>query len=351
MFTASRLRALSALVIAVCAPGAAAAACTGDCNGGGTVTVNELVTGVNISLGTAPISACEAFDGSGNGKVEVNELVAGVNNSLRGCPATPTPEETATTTPQSTATGTTGATETLTPTFASTATITATAGATNTHTAAPTPTETGAATATHTAMPTDTPPGATATATASLSPSPSATPTPTSSGEVPSLTPTATATMGTSAVCGNSLLEPGESCESCADDCTVESCTATATMLTFQVIFNGPPGTFPITTTTLLAYRSDHVSIPGSANVLSVRQRVTLPAPLPNVLSINDLDYAARVVVGRSAGLSNGLLYSVKVDACQGAPAITAADFACTMEACAGSGGPIADCTCTVVAP
>jgi hypothetical protein len=122
-------------------------------------------------------------------------------------------------------------------------------------------------------------------------------------------------------------------------------------MTTFRVHFDGPPGTTPITVTTLVGYRSDRVGIPGSGSAVSVRQRVTFPAPLPNVISINDLDYAVRVVVGRTAGLSEGLLYSVNFDTCEGAPAVTAADFACTMEACAGAGGPIDGCLCTVTAP
>ena len=60
--------------------------CTGDCDGGGTVRINELVLGVNIALGQAPLDGCPSFDPSGNGRVDINELVMGVNNSLGGCP-------------------------------------------------------------------------------------------------------------------------------------------------------------------------------------------------------------------------------------------------------------------------
>ena len=49
------------------------------------VVVNELVRGVNILLGTQPVSACPAFDVDGNGSVAVNELVGGVDNALAGC--------------------------------------------------------------------------------------------------------------------------------------------------------------------------------------------------------------------------------------------------------------------------
>jgi hypothetical protein len=62
------------------------------------VRINDLVLGVNISLGTAELSRCEAFDCQHNGMVGVNCLIQGVNNSLKGCPAvgnTPTATVTA----------------------------------------------------------------------------------------------------------------------------------------------------------------------------------------------------------------------------------------------------------------
>ena len=60
-------------------------ACVGDCNGNGVVVVNEMVIGVNILLGNAPIGDCPSFDTNSNGTVEVNELVSGVNALLNGC--------------------------------------------------------------------------------------------------------------------------------------------------------------------------------------------------------------------------------------------------------------------------
>ena len=60
-------------------------ACVGDCDGGGSVSINELVLGVNISLGSAQISRCTGFDRNSSGAVEVSELVAAVNASLKGC--------------------------------------------------------------------------------------------------------------------------------------------------------------------------------------------------------------------------------------------------------------------------
>ncbi len=61
-------------------------ACVGDCNGNGVVAINELVRGVNIALGSAPLDICPSFDRNGDGSVSISELVAAVNNALTGCP-------------------------------------------------------------------------------------------------------------------------------------------------------------------------------------------------------------------------------------------------------------------------
>jgi len=70
------------------------AACTGDCNADSEVSVNELIVGVNIALGSATLSACAVFDTDGSDDVTVNELIAAVNNALNGCPLTSTPTPT-----------------------------------------------------------------------------------------------------------------------------------------------------------------------------------------------------------------------------------------------------------------
>jgi hypothetical protein len=55
---------------------------TGDCNGDGEVTIDELIRGVNIALDLAPITECPAFDTDANGQVTIEELIAAVNNAL-----------------------------------------------------------------------------------------------------------------------------------------------------------------------------------------------------------------------------------------------------------------------------
>jgi len=63
------------------------AGCTGDCNGDGTVSISDLIQGVNIALGNAAVGTCTAFDRDGNGQVTVSELIAGVNSALGSCSA------------------------------------------------------------------------------------------------------------------------------------------------------------------------------------------------------------------------------------------------------------------------
>jgi hypothetical protein len=44
---------------------------------------------VNIALGNAPVTACEAGDANRDGEITVDEILAAVNNGLSGCPLTP----------------------------------------------------------------------------------------------------------------------------------------------------------------------------------------------------------------------------------------------------------------------
>ena len=59
--------------------------CIGDCNVDGEVTVDEIITGVNIALGVADAAACAAFDRNGDGAVTVDEILLAVNRALDGC--------------------------------------------------------------------------------------------------------------------------------------------------------------------------------------------------------------------------------------------------------------------------
>jgi ELWxxDGT repeat protein len=59
--------------------------CAGDCDRGGSVTVDELVRGVGIALGSTPVDVCAPFDANGDGGVAIDELVGAVRAALDGC--------------------------------------------------------------------------------------------------------------------------------------------------------------------------------------------------------------------------------------------------------------------------
>lgn len=75
-----------AAVLLVGFGGTAQAQCTGDCNSDRQVTVDEIITGVVIALGTGSVDNCPAFDSNADGEVTVDEIVTAVNLALNGCP-------------------------------------------------------------------------------------------------------------------------------------------------------------------------------------------------------------------------------------------------------------------------
>lgn len=74
------------LAFAAAIPAAAPAVCTGDCDGSTAVTVDEVVVGLSMALGTLPVAECVAFDADSSSSVTVDEIVSAVSNALDGCP-------------------------------------------------------------------------------------------------------------------------------------------------------------------------------------------------------------------------------------------------------------------------
>jgi hypothetical protein len=83
--TATATREATATVSPSLTPTTPSEVCVGDCDGDGDVMVNELVTMVNIALGSADVSTCLPGDPNGSGEITINELVIAVNNALNGC--------------------------------------------------------------------------------------------------------------------------------------------------------------------------------------------------------------------------------------------------------------------------
>jgi hypothetical protein len=49
------------------------------------VTVDEILTMVNMAFGNADISACMAGDANKDGKITVDEILTAVNDALNRC--------------------------------------------------------------------------------------------------------------------------------------------------------------------------------------------------------------------------------------------------------------------------
>jgi len=62
-----------------------AEACAGDCNGDGMVTIDEVLTAVNMALGVLPPSACDLADAAHDGAVTIDDVVRVVTHALKGC--------------------------------------------------------------------------------------------------------------------------------------------------------------------------------------------------------------------------------------------------------------------------
>lgn len=297
-----------AIGVAVAAP--AQAQCPGDCDRSNTVGIGEVMLSARIHVQLSPLAACPPADVNGDSIVRISEVVHSVRSFLFGCSGTP---PTATPTPTVVATATPMPTETFTPT--------------------------------HTPVPTDTP-----------APSPTPTPEPPTATPVPSTptatrtaTATATPTAGSSAVCGNGLLEAGETCAACAADCAVQSCTATNTRANFDVQLSA--GSEVTAVVVDLSYRGNLISLPGTGSATTVRDRIT-NLPAGGQTSINDRDYAVRVVKSRTTALPEGRLFSASFDRCRNAAAPTPADLVCIVSSCSDAFSlPVADCSCTVVTP
>lgn len=67
-------------------PEATLAACVGDCDTSDSVSVDEIIKGVNIALGDGTVASCPAFDANASGTVTIEEIIGAVNAALSGCP-------------------------------------------------------------------------------------------------------------------------------------------------------------------------------------------------------------------------------------------------------------------------
>lgn len=59
--------------------------CTGDCDGDGETTVEELLAGISIALGTTHLDACPPLDRDRSGEITIDEILAALTVVLEGC--------------------------------------------------------------------------------------------------------------------------------------------------------------------------------------------------------------------------------------------------------------------------
>ncbi len=78
---------IALFVVCVFAAARVCAVCIGDCDISGDVTVDEIVTMVNISLGHTPVGICAAGDRDHSGDITVDEIVTAANNAAGSCAA------------------------------------------------------------------------------------------------------------------------------------------------------------------------------------------------------------------------------------------------------------------------
>ena len=88
----------TAIDIATAPLGCSAPFCEGDCDDNGQVTVDEMVVGVEMSLGEA-LGLCAAFTEDDRGVVSIDALIRAVRHVLDGCPSAASPTATVTPTP------------------------------------------------------------------------------------------------------------------------------------------------------------------------------------------------------------------------------------------------------------
>jgi len=168
-------------------------------------------------------------------------------------------------------------------------------------------------------------------------------PTPTPS-PTPFETPTPSPTPTPVSMCGDGLLEPGETCETCPADCIPLPCTPAPPLRTVAVNLAAPAGQGVSRVGVLVAYRTNIVTLPSSGVSSRVRNR-----PPNSLVTAAGLGYALRVTVTTPSALPPGQIFTVDFDSCQGAAAPATSDFACTVESCANTGGAAIDgCTCAV---
>lgn len=178
-------------------------------------------------------------------------------------------------------------------------------------------------------------PTITFTATPTITPTPAGTNTPTPTfTATASATATATATPTPPPLCGNGVIDEGETCDDgnridedeCPNTCVIAACDPTEERLSVTVSFTAFSTVSSMTV--FLKYPDGNVGIPGVRNEPSVNQRVA-GTPAGAFVARNDLEHGLRVVLSRAPEIPRGKLFTVSFDVCEGVRDLSERDFAC----------------------
>jgi hypothetical protein len=65
------------------------ATCVGDCNGDGSVSIDDIIEMVDIALGDLDVSRCPAGDANDDNQITIDEILKAVSVALNGCAVSP----------------------------------------------------------------------------------------------------------------------------------------------------------------------------------------------------------------------------------------------------------------------
>ncbi len=159
--------------------------------------------------------------------------------------------------------------------------------------------------------------------------------------------------------CGNNLVVAPETCDdgntsdadSCPSDCIIDPCTPmSGTDAPASVTVAGSDNIGAITL--LVDYPEGKVSILGSGTSIPIG--VITDTPGLSSVTPNDYDHALQAFAQDSSSTLLGVLFKIHFETCEGASAIVANDFSCTVIDAAdptGSVIPASSLTCAVTVP
>lgn len=127
----------------------------------------------------------------------------------------------------------------------------------------------------------------------------------------------------------------------------VESCPAGQEHQRVAIEVSASEAQPVISLVAMLSYDPTLLRLPATGADPAMRKRL-VSSDSNALLTSNNDGKVLRLVAAKAGGLKNGTLADIDFDRCAGARPPTASDLQCSIESCAGSGGPISDCSCTV---